>query len=115
MNELGEVSPSAHAQVGTYCDPKKLDLVVTLGQDAKDHLAPAAKEGGCEVHSYLDAKEAGNFVKSKLKNHAIVLAKGSQNGVFAEESLKPLLENKDDEARLVRQSPYWLSVKQLQD
>jgi UDP-N-acetylmuramoyl-tripeptide--D-alanyl-D-alanine ligase len=115
MNELGEVSPSAHAQVGTYCDPKKLDLVVTLGQDAKDHLAPAAKEGGCEVHSYLDAKEAGNFVKSKLKNHAIVLAKGSQNGVFAEEALKPLLEHKDYEARLVRQSPYWLSVKQLQD
>jgi hypothetical protein len=39
------------------------------------------------------------------------LAKGSQNGVFAEETVKILLADRADEAKLVRQSEYWLKRK----
>jgi UDP-N-acetylmuramoyl-tripeptide--D-alanyl-D-alanine ligase len=42
------------------------------------------------------------------------LAKGSQNGVFAEEAVKLLLANPDDADKLVRQSPVWLKKKQVQ-
>jgi hypothetical protein len=42
------------------------------------------------------------------------LAKGSQNRVFAEESLKSLLANPDDTSKLVRQSSSWLQKKRSQ-
>lgn len=114
MNELGEYSMEAHREVGHYCDPHKLDLVVTIGADADAYLAPAAKENGCYVKSFMNPYDAGEFVEQNLKAGAIVLAEGSQNGVFAEEALKPLLASKTDANKLVRQSPYWMNIKHKQ-
>ena len=42
---------------------------------------------------------------------AVVLAKGSQNGIFAEEALKIMLKSTDDMKKLVRQEPEWLEIK----
>jgi UDP-N-acetylmuramoyl-tripeptide--D-alanyl-D-alanine ligase len=114
MNELGAYSVEAHREVGEYCDKKKLAVVVTIGKEAKKWLAPAAREKGCTVHSFDSPYEAGEYVSGKLQNGGVVLAKGSQNGVFAEESLKPLLAEPTDAAKLVRQSPHWLSRKSTQ-
>ncbi|HEU4914597.1 MAG TPA: Mur ligase family protein [Candidatus Saccharimonadales bacterium] len=114
MNELGSYSPQAHREVAEHCDPTKLDWVIALGPDAKQYLAPVAKERGCQVKSFLDPYKAGRFVKKELKEGAVVLAKGSQNRVFAEEAIKVLLSDKTDEAKLVRQSDYWMSVKKRQ-
>lgn len=114
MNEMGDYAKEAHQAVGAYCNPKKLDVVVTIGQDAKKWLAPLAREAGCTVHSFMSPYEAGEYVSGKLQKNAVVLAKGSQNGVFAEEALKPLLADPTDAAKLVRQSPYWLTKKQRQ-
>lgn len=114
MNELGAYSPQAHREVGEYCDPTKLDWVVTIGPDAKEYLAPVAKDRGCQVKTFLDPYKAGRFVKAQLKEGAVILAKGSQNRVFAEEALKTLLADKQDEAKLVRQSAYWMTIKRKQ-
>ncbi|HSH18698.1 MAG TPA: Mur ligase family protein [Candidatus Saccharimonadales bacterium] len=114
MNELGDYSREAHREVGRYCDPHKLDLVVTIGPDADAFLAPAAKEQGCYVKTFMSPYEAGAFVKKQLKEGAVVLAEGSQNGVFAEEAIKLLLKHKADADKLVRQSDYWLGVKRRQ-
>lgn len=111
MNELGKTSRKSHQKVGRVCDPSKLDLVVTIGQEANDYLAPAAKKVGCEVRKFTSPKEAGEFVANRLKNKALILAKGSQNGVFAEEAVKQLLADPADAAKLVRQSPAWLKTK----
>lgn len=114
MNELGEDSATMHSEIGGYCNPKKLDLVVTIGKEAADNLAPVAKNQGCEVHSFASPYEAGRFVAARLKPETIVLAKGSQNGVFAEEAVKILLANQSQARKLVRQSPYWLAQKRIQ-
>lgn len=114
MNELGGYSPEAHTEVGNYCRPDKLYLVVTIGSDAEKYLAPAARAKGCTVESYSSPYEAGNAVQKQLTTGAVVLAEGSQNGVFAEEALKVLLTDVDDEAMLVRQSKYWLNLKRAQ-
>jgi UDP-N-acetylmuramyl pentapeptide synthase len=114
MNELGDYSRIAHQEAGEYCDPKKLDVVITIGKDAKKWLAPAARERGCKVHTFDSPYDAGSYVSGKLEKGAVVLAKGSQNGVFAEEAIKPLLSDPTDVAKLVRQSPYWLTKKQQQ-
>lgn len=114
MKELGAYSQEAHEEVGMYCDPAKLDLVVTIGSDAEKYLVPAAVKKGCTVKAFVGPYEAGDFVQSQLKDGAVVLAEGSQNRVFAEESLKPLLADPHDAALLVRQTPYWMNIKKRQ-
>jgi len=114
MNELGVYSREAHQEVGAYCDPKRLDVVVTIGHDAKKWLAPVARERGCQVIDFTSPYEAGEYVSGKLQRGGVVLAKGSQNGVFTEEAIKPLLADPTDAAKLVRQSPYWITRKARQ-
>jgi UDP-N-acetylmuramyl pentapeptide synthase len=114
MNEMGIDSPAMHHRVGAYCDPAKLDLVITIGAVAAESLAPAAQQRGCQVVSFDNPLLAGQYAADHLKNGAIVLAKGSQNGVFAEEALGQLLASASDRTKLVRQSPYWLRRKAQQ-
>jgi UDP-N-acetylmuramoyl-tripeptide--D-alanyl-D-alanine ligase len=112
MNELGDSSSMEHTKIGKYCDPKKLDLVVTLGEDANHYLADAAKDNGCAVAAAQTPQEAANIIKNQLVDEgAIILLKGSQNSVFAEEAVKLLLANPDDENKLVRQSAFWQKKK----
>jgi UDP-N-acetylmuramoyl-tripeptide--D-alanyl-D-alanine ligase len=111
MNQLGATSPQAHADIGRLCDPKQLDLVVTFGHDANTYLAPAALAQGCRVESFRTPHEAGDYVATQVKKGAIILAKGSEAGVYAEEALKPLLADPADVSQLVRQSPYWAERK----
>lgn len=114
MNELGDYSPQAHKQVGEACDPALLDWVITIGADAAEYLAPVAAQKGCQVRSFTSPYEAGIFAHSVLHPGAVVLAKGSQNGIFAEEALKELLGEPGEEEKLVRQSSDWLAIKQKQ-
>lgn len=117
MNELGDTSEEEHKKIGRYCNPKFLDLVVTIGKDANQFLAPEARKNGCEVYQAKNSVDAGNFVKDKIlpaqagKEGTVILAKGSQNGVFAEEALKPMLAQKTDFSKLVRQDEYWMKRK----
>jgi UDP-N-acetylmuramoyl-tripeptide--D-alanyl-D-alanine ligase len=112
MNQLGAMSPQAHKEIGALCDPAQLDLVVTIGPDANEYLAPAAAAKGCTVKSFNTPYEAGEYVQSKVAQGAIIFAKGSQDKVYTEEAIKPLLADPKDVSKLVRQSAYWLKIKQ---
>lgn len=114
MNELGKTSASAHRHIATAIDAKKTDLLVTIGQQAHDYIAVPARKNGVEVRSFMNPRAAGEYLKEQLKTGAVVLCKGSQNGVFAEEAIKPLLANPKDAEKLVRQTPYWMRQKQKQ-
>ena len=114
MNELGTNAPQLHQEVGTHCDPAWLDLVVTIGQAANEYLAPVAEKQGCKVKTFDSPYLAGEYVLSQIKQGSVILAKGSQNGVFAEEAIKPLLANPSQSRKLVRQSDHWLAVKKRQ-
>lgn len=112
MNELGDFSESAHTEIGKFCDPAKLALVVTIGPDANNYLASAAKSNGCQVVEFDDPKKIAEYLRDKIQPGALILAKGSQNKVYAEEAVKALLANPDDAKNLVRQSEYWLKRKE---
>ena len=114
MNELGAYSEAAHREAGAYCDPAKVNLVLTLGPDANKFLAPAAKAKGCEVRSYDSPYVLAADLAELIKPGALILAKGSQNRVFAEEAIKPLLANPQDQVKLVRQSKAWIKIKERQ-
>lgn len=114
MNELGTFSKEAHEQVGQACDPAQLAWVITIGKEAEQFLAPAAAGRGCQVRSFASPYDAGAFAHSVLETGAVLLAKGSQNGIFAEEALKVLLHSTEEEDRLVRQESSWLAIKEAQ-
>ncbi len=111
MNELGETSAQSHKEIGDMCEPSKLDMVVTIGPDASQYLAAAASAKGCQVKSFDNPYEAGEYVQSKVIPGAMIFAKGSQNNVFAEEAVKLLLADPEDVSKLVRQSDHWLQIK----
>lgn len=111
MNELGDYSEEAHKKIGVLCDPKQLELVVTVGPDANQFLAPAAEAKGCNVKKFSNPYDAGRYVKDHIKKNTVILAKGSQNNVYMEEAVKVLLANPKDSEKLVRQSSDWHKKK----
>lgn len=114
MNELGTHSEELHKEIGAYIDKTKIDLVVTLGPDANKYLAAEAERRGVNILRTTSPVEAGKLIAAQLGAGTVVLAKGSQNRVYAEEAVKLLLENPDDADRLVRQTGYWLPLKRKQ-
>lgn len=111
MNELGAHSAAAHTDIGSLCSPEQLDVLITLGPDANKYLATAAEAQGCRVIRAPSPHEAAAHIKSVLLDGAVILAKGSQNNVFAEEVVKDLLADPNDVSKLVRQSEYWRRIK----
>jgi len=114
MNELGATSELEHTRIGELCDPSLLNWVLTIGEDAAKWLAPAARARGCQVKSFKSPYAAGAFAHSVIEEGAVILVKGSQNGVYAEEAVKLLLHSTEDEANLVRQSQSWIDKKEKQ-
>jgi UDP-N-acetylmuramyl pentapeptide synthase len=111
MNELGAVSQTAHENIGELCNPNKLDLVITLGEQANTYIAAKAEEQGCKVIRTLSPIKAGKVAAQNASEGAVILVKGSQNRVFAEEAVKQLLANPSDIDNLVRQSDFWMAKK----
>lgn len=112
MNELGDSSAAEHEKIGRMFRPDLVDWVVTVGEESEKYLATAARAQGCQVKSFKSAIQAGAFVHSVLKPGALVLAKGSQNAGFVEESVKILMRHPEQNHLLVRQSPAWLAHKE---
>ncbi|HEY5695808.1 MAG TPA: hypothetical protein VIQ80_03160, partial [Candidatus Saccharimonadales bacterium] len=110
MNELGVTSAAEHEKLGQMCDPTMLSWVITIGDEAEKYLAPAARQRGCQVKSFKSAIDAGGFAHSVMEKGAIVLVKGSQGNIYAEEAVKVLCMM-DEDPELVRQSPEWLKIK----
>jgi UDP-N-acetylmuramyl pentapeptide synthase len=114
MNELGAKSEAAHREVGAGA-AKVVDLLVVIGPDAEKYLAPAAIEAGMDrsrVKVFHTPYEAGHYLKKKVGKGDVVLVKGSQNKVFAEEVSRILLDPRLKPADvLVRQSDFWKRKK----
>jgi UDP-N-acetylmuramoyl-tripeptide--D-alanyl-D-alanine ligase len=110
MNELGATSAEEHQKLGMLCDPSLLAWVVTVGDEAETHLAPAARARGCQVRSFKSAIDAGGFVHSVIEPGSAVLVKGSQGNVYTEEAVKILCLMSED-VELVRQSAHWQHIK----
>lgn len=111
MNELGVTSQAEHEELGKMCDPNQLAWVITVGKEANNYLAPAAKSRGCQVKSFSSAIEAGGFVNSVVEPGMAILFKGSQGDIYLEEAVKIVLSDSRDEPRLVRQSEKWKQIK----
>lgn len=86
MLELGKFSKSLHTEVGRYAVKKKVDILVTVGEEAK-YIATSAIEAGMNkdnVFSFEDNKSAIEKLKTILKLGDAVLLKASNSLHFKE-------------------------------
>jgi UDP-N-acetylmuramoyl-tripeptide--D-alanyl-D-alanine ligase len=111
MNELGELSDSAHLKLGKQA-ADKADMLIAVGSQA-EHIADGAQRGGMSasmIHLFRSSKEAGAFLRETLSQRDVVLAKGSQNGVRMEHLVKACMKYPEEaRQKLVRQEPYWMT------
>ena len=114
MNEMGKQTGAGHREVGAFLAENPVDYLVTIGQPPKDFLTPEAKKSIKNIKSYDSPYKAGAHVSKLLKKDDVVLVKGSQNGVFAEEATALLLRLESDRSKLVRQSSRWQKLKHAQ-
>jgi UDP-N-acetylmuramyl pentapeptide synthase len=110
MNELGDFEREGHEMVGRKA-AETVDVLITVGELAKKYIAGEAEKSGLapeKIISFNDSSEAGKWLKKRLKEGDIVLAKGSQNKVRMERAVEQNLKNpKEARKVLVRQSAFW--------
>ncbi|TAL50832.1 UDP-N-acetylmuramoyl-tripeptide--D-alanyl-D-alanine ligase [Patescibacteria group bacterium] len=109
MAELGQYSEQEHHLIGLKVGEVGVDLLVTVGELARDIRRGAIEAGMPEEHTqHFDSPlDAGRWLDREIRKGDIVLVKGSQSArtekivkdVMAEPLRAPEL--------LVRQSTYW--------
>lgn len=80
MLEMGEWSYKVHLDVGKYAALKRIDMIVTVGENAQN-IAVGALSGGISgenVKSFDDNKSACNYLEKIVSVGDIVLVKGSR-------------------------------------
>jgi UDP-N-acetylmuramoyl-tripeptide--D-alanyl-D-alanine ligase len=89
MRELGEVSESAHREIGNYVFQSGIDVLVIVGKAARPII-----EGCREVQKppfviefFEDTKSAGSYLRGNAKSNDMVLLKASR-GVALENVLE---------------------------
>lgn len=80
MLELGETEKELHFGVGVFAKDHKPDVLVTIGELAKEIAKGLASAGvTVETHSFDTRVEAIPFVKELVKENDLVLFKGSNS------------------------------------
>lgn len=112
INEMSEdLEQEAHTEVALHLNKKKLEEVVLVGALAKKYYVPILKTSEIKFKWFSNPYKAGDYLQNKLVAGMVVLVKGSQNGIYSEEAIKPLMQDCKDERFLVRQSAEWLLKK----
>ena len=84
MGELGEYAAELHQKVGKVAAEDNVDILITVGTEAKQ-IAEAAKANGLEkIYSFDELKDAIDKIKKILAVNDIVLVKASHYMNFEE-------------------------------
>lgn len=116
MRELWDTSETAHEDLVEYVSDSS--AIFTVWPEMYQFFIPKLQQAHYkwEVHSSLSSREIAKKLKTYLTNNNIsnyiILFKGSQNTIFMEESLLPLL-TVSQRKNLVRQSVDWKRKKDI--
>ena len=94
MLELGEFSKELHKKVGEEVAKNKIDLLICIGEEAKN-IVEGAKETGMkedEIHHFENQEKALLFLKDKMTQDDIILFKAS-NGMKFYNMVEKLIKN----------------------
>jgi UDP-N-acetylmuramoyl-tripeptide--D-alanyl-D-alanine ligase len=109
MLELGAFSQEGHRLLGSRIRSKDVDILVTVGERARD-IAQAAEDGGFSrdlIWRFDRGEEAGRFIQNQIVSGDIILVKASQ-GIRLEKVVKELMAEPNRAPELlVRQGLEW--------
>lgn len=109
MRELGKISEKSHREVGEFVARSRVDILVCVGEMARDYVR-AAKEAGMDenhVFHFADSVSAGKFLQERIESGDVLLVKGSQ-GVRMEKVVVELMDDPLRASELVcRQYGKW--------
>ena len=109
MRELGKISEKSHREVGEFVARSRVDILVCVGEMARDY-ARAAKDAGMDedhVFHFSDSVSAGKFLQERIEMGDLFLIKGSQ-GVRMEKVVVELMADPLRASELVcRQYGKW--------
>ncbi|MFH1838190.1 MAG: UDP-N-acetylmuramoyl-tripeptide--D-alanyl-D-alanine ligase [Candidatus Kuenenbacteria bacterium] len=80
MLELGKFTEQEHKKIGKKVIDCKIDILITLGERARD-FASSAEENGMskdKIFSFDNLNKAGIFIQNRIKQGDILLIKGSR-------------------------------------
>lgn len=110
MRELGGEAEHEHLEVAKRI-PGVVDYLYLVGPMTKEYVLPQFESRKSQTMWFPNSRDAGAYLSSNLPEQAILLVKGSQNTIFLEEAIKPLLSDDKDIKNLCRQEGYWLDIK----
>ena len=84
MLELGKFSKELHEQVGKYVIDNDIDILITVGNEAKYIGSVAKKELNDKVFSFNNNKDAINKIKEIIKPNDTIFIKASNGMKFSE-------------------------------
>lgn len=110
MLEIGAYSTEGHKEVGRNIYQKNIDILIAVGERARD-FARGAKEKGMSEENifYFDfPEEAGRFLQNRIKEGDVLLIKGSQSSRMEKVTKELMAEPDKSKKLLVRQDEAWL-------
>ena len=84
MLELGEFSEKLHKDVGLEVYKNKIDILITVGKQAKNIAQAARKQGTKEIYECENNKEAVQILKDTIQEGDLILLKASNGMKFGE-------------------------------
>ncbi len=94
MLELGKDEKEIHRQTGKDLAASGIDLLIGVRNLARD-LVESAKENGLENALFFESsEEAGDFLLKEVKQHDLILVKGSR-GVRTEKVIEKLVQSSE--------------------
>ena len=78
MLELGQLSVSAHTEVGEMAAAEGVDILITYGKEAVN-TGKAAQKGGVKTFICQNRTEAAKILSGIVRNNDIILLKGSHS------------------------------------
>lgn len=125
MRELGGQDENEHKTIADKT-MEGVEYVFCIGPLTKQYVVEYLNQKGTikdgtwsiangtvkQVMWFPNALKVGEYLASNIPHNALVLVKGSQNNIFLEEAIKPLLQNKTGEKKLCRQEDFWMRKKE---
>lgn len=109
MLELGQITETAHQELGSAVVDYHIDYLVTVGEIARD-IARGAKAAGMpedKIFSFGKCVDAAKFLQDKIHTGDIILVKGSQE-VRTEKIVKEIMAEPERASELLaRQEKSW--------
>lgn len=110
MRELGSMTKSTHKELADWI-MKNADEAILFGDYVKEYTYPLLVSHKFKVHHFAKMSQLVEYLKSVAKPHAHILFKGSQNHIFLERAIEPLLADPSDALSLCRRGPFWNEIR----